>query len=702
MNNTVKLKIRDHELILETGKLAKQANGAILVRYGGSVVFVAAAASKKPAENIDYFPLSVHYQERSYAAGKIPGGFFKREGRPSTKEILVSRLIDRPIRPLFPKGFRYEVQITPMTLSTDQINPPDILAIIGASAALCISDIPFNGPIGAVRVGKIDNNLIINPTFLEEEQSVLSIVVAGTKNGILMVEGFSSELTEDEMIEALEFAHKHIIEIVNIQEELIKKVKEIKKIEPELFIIDENLKKEVIDKTKSILTEYLTKTPDKNERNVKIEKLFEETKAELIEKYTEIEESNLKAQLDEIFSETKNEIVRNIILSEGKRIDGRGLEDIRPINCEIGVLPRTHGSAIFTRGQTQSLVVTTLGSVDDRQRFDNIEGEGTKSFMLHYNFPPFSTGETGRVGFTSRREIGHGILAERAISKVLPDNAEFPYTIRIVSEILESNGSSSMATVCGGSLSLLNAGVPIKEPVAGVAMGLILENEKKYAILTDILGEEDHLGDMDFKVAGTKNGITAFQMDIKIDSISFDIMKKAMHQAKKGRLFILDKMNEIISKPEEELSEYAPKIKILTLPKDKIALVIGPGGSMIKDIIQRTDTNISISDEGTEGTATISGVSLEGVNDAENIIKELITDLEPGKTYNGKVRRIVDFGAFISLPGKKEGLVHISKIADKRINKVEDVLKIDQEVRVKLSEIDRMGRINLSMKDADK
>lgn len=701
MEQTVKMKFKNDELILETGKMGKQASGSIVIRFGGSVVFIPVTASKKPVENIDYFPLSVNYQERSYAAGKIPGGFFKREGRPSTKEILVSRLIDRPLRPLFPEGFRNDVQVIPMTISTDNINPPDILAINGSSAALAVSDIPFNGPVGGVRVGKIDGELIINPTFEEMEKSSLELVVAGTKNGILMVEGEASELSEDEMIEALEFAHKNIIELVKLQEELVKKIKDIKKMEPELFTIDSKLEEETVKTAKDKLKDYLTTIADKKERNEKIEEYFEETLTSFQEKFTDIEEESLKTQLKEIFHDIEKDIVRNMILSDSKRIDGRGLTDIRDISCETSVLPRTHGSALFTRGQTQSLGVTTLGSVDDEQRFDNIEGEGRKSFMLHYNFPPFSVGETGRIGFTSRREIGHGNLAERAIAKILPENSDFPYTIRIVSEILESNGSSSMASICSGALSLLDAGVPIKSPVAGIAMGLILEDKNKFAVLTDILGEEDHLGDMDFKVAGTKDGITAFQMDIKIDSINFDIMKKALSQAKEARLFILDKMDQTISKPKEELSEYAPKIKIMKIPKDKIALIIGPGGSMIKEIIQKTETNININDEGEEGTATISGVGLEGVQEAEKIIGNLIMDLEPGKTYDGTVRRIVDFGAFVSLPGKKEGLVHISKISKDRVNKVEDVLKVGQEVRVKLVEIDRMGRINLSMKDAE-
>ncbi len=701
MEKSIKLKIEDKELIIETGKLGKQANGSVVVKMGDSVVFTPVVASQKPMENYDYFPLQVTYLPRSYAAGKIPGGFFKREGRPSTKSTLVARLVDRPIRPLFPKGFRNEVQVTPMTLSTDNINPPDILAIIGASAALSISDIPFNGPVGAVRVGKVENKLIVNPTYPEIEESSIDIVVAGTKNGILMVEGDSSEISEEEMIEALKFAHKYIVEIVEMQEKLVKEVGEIKKIEPELFTVDDNIKKDVSENNTETIKEILTTISDKKERNSKINETFEKAITEMSAKYSEIEAENLKKQIAEFFSEIESDIIRTIILKDKKRIDGRGLTDIREITSEVGILPRTHGSALFTRGQTQSLGVITLGSVDDEQREDDIEGEARKSFMLHYNFPPFSVGETGRTGFTSRREIGHGMLAERALSKVLPDNNKFPYTIRIVSEILESNGSSSMATVCSGTLAMLDAGIPIKSSVAGVAMGLIMGDEKNYAVLTDILGEEDHMGDMDFKVAGTKNGITAFQMDIKIDSITFDIMEKALQQAKEGRLFILDKMNEVLSEKRTEISQYAPKIEIIKIPKDKIAMVIGPGGSCIKDIIQKTNTDININDEGEEGTVTISGTDHEGLAQAVEIIKTITEDVEVGKIYQGTVAKIMPFGAFVSLPGKKDGLVHISQISHKRIDRVEDVLQEGKEVKVKVLEIKPDGKISLSMKDAD-
>ncbi len=694
MSERVSMKLRDGELIIETGKLAKQANGAVYIQYGGTAVIVPVTASKKPVEGLDYFPLSVNYQEKMYASGKIPGGFFKREGRPTVKEILVSRLTDRPIRPLFPEGFRNEVQIIPTTVSADQINPPDILAIIGASAALTVSDIPFNGPIGAVRVGKINNELVVNPRFLEIDESSINIVVAGTRNGVLMVEGESNEVSEDEMLEAVEFAHKNIIKIVELQEELLKKVGAKEKMSPPLYVLDEDLKKDVTDLIFDKLSKIFSSNLAKQERNNAIELIYEDVLEQLKEKYEE-KFDNFENQLKDIFSEIEKSIVRKKILDEKKRIDGRGLTEVRPISIELGILPRAHGSAVFTRGETQSLGVATLGTADDKQRFDDIEGEETSSFMLHYNFPPFSVGETGRVGSPGRREIGHGMLAERALSAILPDDDKFPYTIRIVSEILESNGSSSMATVCSGCLALLDAGVPIKDSVAGVAMGLIMESQDKFAVLTDILGEEDHLGDMDFKVAGTKKGITAFQMDIKIDSITFDIMKQALAQAKEGRFHILGKMEEIISSPHSELSEFAPKIKNITVPKEKIAIVIGPGGSNIKKIIAETGANISIDDD---GVVNISGKDMDGVNKAIEIIKDMTMDLEVGKIYKGTVARITDFGAFVELPGRKDGLLHISKIADHRIGKVEDVLKIGQEINVKVDKIDEHGRVGLVMR----
>ena len=702
MEKKVSLNIDGKELIIETGKMAKQASGSVVVKIGGTVVFVAVTASKKAMEHMDYFPLQVQYMARHYAAGKVPGGFLKREGRPSSKDILTSRLVDRPIRPLFPEGFRNEVQVVPMTLSTDRVNPPDILAIIGASAALSLSNIPFNGPIGAVRIGKKDDKFIINPTFDEIKDSSIDLIVAGTKNGILMVEGSSDEISESEMVDALKTAHEQIIKIVDIQEDLVKQVGKPEKMEPTLFKVDENLTKDGTDKSTDELKKVLTSIPDKIERNGKIEELFEKILSEMIEKYTDMEEDDLKKQIGLVFEDIESNIVRSMILKDKKRIDGRGPADIREITCEVGVLPRPHGSALFTRGQTQSLGVVTLGSVDDEQRTDDIEGEDRMSFMLHYNFPPFCVGETGRIGFTSRREVGHGTLAKRALQQVLPDHDGFPYTIRIVSEIMESNGSSSMASVCSGTLSMLDEGVPIKAPVAGVAMGLVMEDKDNFTVLTDILGEEDHLGDMDFKVAGTEKGITAFQMDIKVDSITFDIMEKALAQASEGRLHILKKMNEVMSGPRDEVSEFAPKIRILKIPKDKISMVIGPGGSCIKDIIQRTETDINVNDEGEEGTVTISGVNLEKLNEAVDIVKNITKEVKAGEVYEGEVRKIADFGAFVALPGKKDGLVHISEISDERVNRVEDVLKEGQVVKVKIKEVKRDGKISLTMKDADK
>ncbi len=691
----VKKEIGNEELIIETGKVAKQANGAVMIKCGGTVVLVTAVASSEPRLDIDYFPLVVNYQERIYAAGKIPGGFIKREGKPTDKEILISRLIDRPIRPLFPEGFRNEVQIIATTLSADQVNLPDILAINGASAALCISDIPFNGPIGAVRVGKINDEFIINPTQPEIEKSEIDLVVAGNKKGIVMVEGSAEQVSEDTMVEALKFAHQYIVKIIELQEELITKKGEITKLSAEMFTINPDLEEKVKEKIKDELSEIFHSFLEKKERRNRIEELTNKVREELREEFEDIEEQNFNLQIKEIFKKVEKEIVRKMILEEGKRIDGRGLKDIRPVTCEVRVLPRTHGSALFTRGQTQSLAVVTLGTVEDEQRLDDITGESAKSFMVHYNFPPFCVGEVGRIGAPSRREIGHGMLAERSLARVMPSEEEFPYTVRVVSEILESNGSSSMATVCSGCLALMDAGVPIKTPVAGIAMGLVYEGDK-YAILTDILGDEDHLGDMDFKVAGTRKGITGFQMDIKIDALPFEIMKEALMQAKEARMIILDKMEAVIPYPSKELSKFAPRIKVLHLEKDKIALLIGPGGRTIKEILNSTGTNIFIEDD---GKVTISGKEEEAVEKAYQMVIEATQDLEVGKIYKGKVIRVVDYGAFILLPGFREGLLHISKISDQHIRKVEDILKPGDEIYVRVIEIDPLGRPNLSAKD---
>jgi len=696
MYKNLKLRLRDDDLVLEYGRMAKQANGSVVVYYGGTSVLAAVTASKSPVLDIDYFPLVVNYQERTYAAGKIPGGFFKREGKPTSKEILTGRLIDRPLRPLFLKGFRNEVQVIPMTISADQINPPDVFAIIASSAALMVSDIPFNGPVGAVRVGKINGEFVLNPTFLEIENSDIDLVIAGTKRGITMVEGGGREVSEEDLVSACEFAHKYIIEIAELQEKLVQEIGGVVKMDTTLFLPPEELVQEVSQLIEKSLSDIYHLFLEKQVRGEKIDELFEEVVDKMKEKFSDIEESDLINYTKEIFEENEKKIVRGMVLDEQKRIDGRGVKDIRDIKCEIGILPRTHGSALFTRGQTQSLGITTLGTIKDEQRFDDIEGESTKNFIFHYNFPPFSVGETGRMSGPSRREIGHGMLAERSLIPMLPDNEKFPYTIRVVSEILESNGSSSMASVCSGCLSLLDAGVPIKKSVAGVAMGLIYEKDK-FAVLTDILGEEDHLGDMDFKVAGTRDGVTAFQMDIKIESINFDIMRQALSQAKEARNYILDKMDEVIKEPRPEISEYAPRITTIKVDKDKIASIIGPGGRVIKDIIQKTDTNIFIDD--IECTVNISGKSADNVKMATDMINYIIKDVEVGEIYTSKVVKILDFGAFVSLPGNKEGLVHISKIADHRINKVTDVLKVGDEVKVKVINIDSAGRIDLSMKD---
>jgi len=699
MISTVKLKLRDTELILETGEIAKQANGAVIIKYGDTSLLSAVTMSDEPVADIDYFPLVVNYQERIYAAGKIPGGFIKREGKPTDKEILISRLIDRPIRPLFQKGFRNEVQILTTIISSDQINPPDVFAIIVSSAALLISDIPFENPVGAVRIGKIDDQFIVNPTYSELEKSSLDLVIAGTKKGITMIEGNAKELSEDEMLKACQFAYDYILEIAKLQENLLNSLGENrkKKITPKLFIPEESMKEKILNYIEKPLNEILNSVYDKKERKIKLKNLKEEVVEKFKNEFTDIDETNFKIYVNEIIEEKSREIVRKMILTEKRRIDGRKLNEIRPISCKVGIFPRTHGSALFTRGQTQSLCITTLGSMEDEQRYDDIEGETTKTFMFHYNFPPFSVGETGKIGAPSRREIGHGMLAERSLSAVLPDYSEFPYTIRIVSEILESNGSSSMASVCSGCLSLLDAGVPIKNSVAGIAMGLVYENDNNYAILTDIIGEEDHFGDMDFKIAGTKKGITGFQLDIKIEGLNFNIMKEALIQAKAAREFILNKMAETIAYPRSSISPYAPKIKIIPIEKEKIPLLIGPGGKIIKDIIKKTNSTIFINED--KNIVSISAKTYQDLDEAVKMVMDTISELEVGKVYKAKVTRIVDFGAFVLLPGNKEALLHISNISKNRIRNVEDVLKINDEIDVKVISIDELGRINVSMKD---
>jgi polyribonucleotide nucleotidyltransferase len=687
MNYKNEMMLGGKKLSIDTGKLAKQANGAVVVQYEDTVVLAAATASKKPLEDIDFFPLSVEYREKAYAAGKIPGGYIKREGRPSDNEILSARIIDRPIRPLFPENFRNEVQIMVMVLSADRENDPDILGVIGASTALSISDIPFMGPVGAVRVGRINGELIINPTYRELEQSDVDLVIAGTEDSIVMVEGESKEISEDDMIAALEFGHKYIKETVALQKELM-----VECGKPKIEIVveepDENLINQIHQVAEPHLHEIVN-IQDKSERSNALSGLIEELQTSLEEHFPE---SSLV--IKEEVEKTQKELVRSIILTQNKRLDGRKPDEIRPITCEVGLLPRTHGSALFTRGQTQALAVTTLGTKMDEQKMDELEGEFFKSYMLHYNFPPFSVGEVRPIRGPGRREIGHGNLAERAIKNVIPGDAMFPYTIRIVSDILESNGSSSMATVCAGSLSLMDAGVPIKEAVAGIAMGLVKEDDR-YVILSDILGDEDHLGDMDFKVAGTDKGINAFQMDIKIKGISLDILREALAQAKQGRLHILEAMNQTIEKPRAELSSYAPRILTFKVDNEFIGLIIGPGGKTIREIIEKTEVAIDISDE---GVVTIASVDPENGIRAREMIENLIQQPEVGRVYNGIVKRITSYGAFVEILPGQEGLLHISQIAHSRINRVEDVLKVGDEVQVKLLKIDEQGKFDLSRK----
>jgi polyribonucleotide nucleotidyltransferase len=685
--HTVKYKIGNEDLVLETGRLAKQANGAVFATYGGSAVLATVCSGDSESEDLDFVPLSVEYNEKFYAAGKIPGGFLKREGRPRDKEILVSRLIDRPMRPLFDKKFKREIQIVPTTVSTDMVNPPDMIAMVASSAAAVISDIPFDGPVAAVRVCSLNGDLVINPTFAQIAESQLDIVVAGTSEGITMVEGGADEVPEETLLSALEKAHAVIKDLCKIQMELRQLAgKEKLPLSSSAELVLEN-REEILN---YVYPKMETACFVKGKHNRS--KAIRDLKAETLAKYGETIPDTHKKAFDALIEEIETAVVRKSIAERGIRTDGRGPEDIRPITCEVGILPRTHGSALFTRGETQALAVTTLGTVFDEQIMDDIEGGKRENFMLHYNFPPFSVGETGRLS-TGRREIGHGHLAYRAVSAMLPEKAKFPYTIRVVSEVLESNGSSSMATVCGSTLSLLAAGVPMKKPVAGIAMGLIQEKDTTI-VLSDILGEEDHLGDMDFKVAGTESGITAFQMDIKISGVSPEIMKRALDQAKKGRLHILGIMNSVISVPSSDLSEYAPRILNMKIDQEKIGLLIGPGGKTIKGISEKYEVRINVEND---GLVTIYSNAKASGDAAKECLLRMMEEPEVGKEYTGVVRRIMDFGAFIEfLPGK-EGLCHISKMSAKRINAVSDVLSLNQEIQVKIIEIDKMGRINLSL-----
>ncbi len=676
-------------LSVEIGKLAQLADGSALLKYGDTSVIVTACVSENPREGIDFFPLSVDYEERLYAVGKIPGGFIKREGRPTEKAILSSRLIDRPIRPLFPEGFRNDVQVIATIMSVDQDNSPEIIAMLGSSIALSISKIPFLGPTASVLVGLINGEFVLNPNAEQREASDLHLVVSGTKDAVMMVEAGAKEISEEVMLKAILFAHDNIKKIVEFIDGIVEKVGK-EKMEIKTLTTDEELE----EKVKEFATDKMLnaiKTIDKQERLENMDKVTEET----IEYFSEDYPDNLK-EIGETLYKIKKEQVRNLILKEKIRPDDRKIDEIRPITCEVGLLPRVHGSGLFTRGQTQVLTVATLGALGDVQVLDGLGVEESKRFMHHYNFPPFSVGETRFLRGPGRREIGHGALAERALEPMIPHIDEFPYTIRLVSEVLSSNGSSSQASVCGSTLALLDAGVPIKKPIAGIAMGLMKE-EDNVVILTDIQGMEDFLGDMDFKVAGSDSGITAIQMDIKIAGIDEDILSSALTQAKEGRLFILNKMNSIINKPREELSPYAPKIITTRIDPDKIRDVIGPGGKTINKIIAETGVKIDIEDD---GKVYISTIDMENGQKALKIIEGLTKDVTEGEIYLGKVVRIMNFGAFVEILPGKEGLVHISKLDKKRVEKVEDIVSVGDEVLVKVTEIDKQGRINLSRKDA--
>ncbi len=680
------VEVSGKKIRLETGKIARQADGAIIATCGETVVLATVVGAKKVNPDVDYFPLSVNYQEKYYAAGKIPGGYFKREARPTESETLISRLIDRPIRPLFPDEFRNEVQLLPTVISYDKENEADILSIIASSAALAISGMPFMGPVGASRVGFIGGKYVLNPTKKELENSKLDLVVAGTKDAVLMVESEAKGLTEQQMLDAVKFGHEGFVPVIKMIEELAKECKK-----PD-WVVEKKDLSEVKKKLESEFTKDLKKAfsiKDKQERSNLISEVTEKAKKlyEEDENYSELD----------VMHELKNlekGIVRTDILKNKNRIDGRGLSDVRPIKCEVGILPRVHGSALFTRGETQAIVTTTLGTSDDEQRIESLEGLQRERFMLHYNFPPFSVGETGRIG-TGRREIGHGKLAWRAINSSLPTKESFPYTFRIVSEITESNGSSSMATVCGSSLALMDAGVPIKEPVAGIAMGLIKEGDD-FSVLSDILGDEDHLGDMDFKVAGTKDGITSLQMDIKITGITFEIMEQALKQAKDGRVHILDEMNKALSKSRDDVGKHTPKMEKITVEKKDIATVIGKGGATIREIVEKSGAKVDVNDE---GEVTVAAPDEDSRNKAMQMIKDLTAKAELNKIYNGKVMKIMEFGAFVNFLGKQDGLVHISELADKRVAKVTDVVKEGDEVKVKVIGFDR-GKVKLSIKQA--
>jgi len=686
--NKFEMQLGGRPLIIESGKLAKQAGGSVLVRYGDTAVLVAATGSAEPREGIDFFPLTVDFEEKMYSVGKIPGGFIKREGRPSESAILTSRLIDRPIRPLFPDGYRNDVQIIATVLSVDQDYAPDIPAMIGASCALSISDVPFQGPIAGVRVGIIDGEYVVNPTIKQQEQSKLNLVVAATAEAVLMVEAGADEVTEEEVLGAIEFGHAIIREVIEFQNQIVAQIGKTKR-QLKLY--------EIPAEIQAAVREYATEplkaavfNPDKQIREEQTAAVKKEAERHFAEIFPE-QSKDVKNMVQKLLKE----LVRRAITVDKIRPDGRGLEEVRPISCEAGILARTHGSGLFTRGQTQVLTITTLGAVGDSQILDGLGVEESKRYMHHYNFPPYSVGETRPMRSPGRREIGHGALAERALLPMIPSEVEFPYSFRLVSEVLESNGSSSMGSVCGSTLSLMDAGVPLKKPVSGVAMGLVKDGDY-YSILTDIQGLEDALGDMDFKVAGTADGITAIQMDIKVDGLTRSILADALEQAKKGRMHILGKMLEVLPGPRPELSPFAPRIITLQIHPDKIRDVIGPGGKIIKKIIEDTGVSIDIEDD---GRVFIAAVDVEAGKKAVSIIEGLVAEVEVGATYTGKVTRLMNFGAFVEILPGKEGLVHISQLALERVEKVEDVVNVGDELTVKVTEIDRQGRVNLSRKE---
>ena len=688
--HTREISVGQNTLRLETGKLAKQAHGSVIVRLGDSVVLVTACHSANPREGIDFLPLTVDYREYTYASGRIPGGFFKREGKPAEKEVLTSRMIDRPTRPLFPDGWRFETQIIALVLSSDQENDTDVMAITGASVALALSDIPFQKTVAAVRMGLVDGRYVVNPTFKQRKESTLDLIVVGSKDGLVMVEAGAKEVTEEQVVTALDHAHVAIKQIVTVIDDLAKEAGKKK-----LVVAKKEIAADFAREIEGKVFEPLAKAMRIREKLENYETV-DLTLKNLIAQLPDETEAEKKADAKAIFKELKEKVLREEVLTHGVRLDGRKFDEIRNIWIETGVLPRVHGSCVFTRGETQALVTCTLGTADDAQKIESFEGETWKSFMLHYNFPPFSVGETGRMTGPGRREIGHGALAERSLVSLMPAEADFPYTVRIVSDILESNGSSSMASVCGGSLAMMDAGVPLSKAVAGIAMGLVMDEKSgKYAVLSDIAGAEDHYGDMDFKVAGTADGITALQMDIKVGGITTEIMRKALDQARNGRLHILGKMKDALGASRQNISLFAPRIVTIRIPVDKIRDVIGPGGKMIRSIIERTGVKIDVEDDGRVNVASADG---ESAARAISIIQELTATPELNKTYMGKVQRITDFGAFVEIMPGTDGLLHVSEIANHRVKDVRDELKEGEQLMVKVINIDPTGKIRLSRK----